>query len=257
MPTLLTRTFITAVASLLSLGAATVLTARLLGGRPPAPLPQLAAMVPAAAGVGLAGLILALVTRRPPLIAICAAVFLALALLAAPSPGDLRHSRSSDQALAPGGHPDQLVVMTINAYIGRADPGAIVDLVRDQRVDLLAVQELTPDLRQRLHDAGLDQLLPACDALAGDGASGTGVWSRYPITVLEPVPGMLFAAPRVSVHQDSAGVGTGYERRGIAWTFRALAVWRHSIATRGIKGSCPAAMLLTSATRTPAARWAT
>lgn len=36
-------------------------------------------------------------------------------------------------------------VMTFNVYKGQADPQAIVELVRDQRVEVLALQETTED----------------------------------------------------------------------------------------------------------------
>ena len=38
-------------------------------------------------------------------------------------------------------------VMTFNVYKGQADPQAIVELVRDQRVEVLALQETTEDFR--------------------------------------------------------------------------------------------------------------
>jgi len=51
-------------------------------------------------------------------------------------------------------------VMTVNLRVGGADAATIVRLVRDNRIDLLAVQEYTPVARDNLRAAGLDALLP-------------------------------------------------------------------------------------------------
>jgi endonuclease/exonuclease/phosphatase (EEP) superfamily protein YafD len=75
-----------------------------------------------------------------------------------------------------------LTVMTINMFIGAADPAAIVTLVRDHDVAVLAVQEFSPTARTGLSNAGLDTLLPY-NALADEvGTTGSGLYSRYPIT---------------------------------------------------------------------------
>jgi endonuclease/exonuclease/phosphatase family metal-dependent hydrolase len=77
-----------------------------------------------------------------------------------------------------------LTVMTINMYIGRADPGAIVRLVRRDDVSILAVQEFTGPAEDGLAAAGLGLLLPY-QALAADPAHGTvgsGLYSRFPMT---------------------------------------------------------------------------
>jgi endonuclease/exonuclease/phosphatase family metal-dependent hydrolase len=51
-------------------------------------------------------------------------------------------------------------VGTLNLHAGRADPAAVVALVRAQRLDVLAVQEATPDGVRALDEAGLSRLLP-------------------------------------------------------------------------------------------------
>jgi endonuclease/exonuclease/phosphatase family metal-dependent hydrolase len=77
---------------------------------------------------------------------------------------------------------DDLTVMTINMFIGAADPAAIVELVRDHDVAVLAVQEFSPTARRGLGNAGLDALLPY-SALADEvGTTGSGLYSRFPIT---------------------------------------------------------------------------
>jgi endonuclease/exonuclease/phosphatase family metal-dependent hydrolase len=78
----------------------------------------------------------------------------------------------------------RLTVMTINMYVGQADPAAVVALVREHDVAILAVQEFTTAAERGLTGAGLDALLPH-HALAGDeqfGTTGSGLYSRYPIS---------------------------------------------------------------------------
>ena len=75
----------------------------------------------------------------------------------------------------------RLTVMTINMYMGRADPAAIVDLVRRHDVAVLAVQEFTPRAKAALGPAGLDALLPYQALAEENGTTGSGLYSRYPV----------------------------------------------------------------------------
>ena len=72
-------------------------------------------------------------------------------------------------------------VMASNLYFGRADPRAVVDLVRSQRIDVLNLVELTPDAVAGLDQAGLGTLLPYRVLHAAGGASGSGILSRFPL----------------------------------------------------------------------------
>jgi endonuclease/exonuclease/phosphatase (EEP) superfamily protein YafD len=80
------------------------------------------------------------------------------------------------------GHGPTLRVMSSNMKIGAADPNAIVALVRAHHIDLLAVEEFTPDAEDRLAAAGLTTLLPFTATTPIDGATGSAIYSRYPIT---------------------------------------------------------------------------
>ena len=94
---------------------------------------------------------------------------------------------------APGARGMQ--VMTVNLQFGRADPAAVVTAVRDHSVSVLSVQELTVDAIAALRAAGLDQELPYRMVRAGDGsspASGTGMWSRWPLTDRADTDGLVF-----------------------------------------------------------------
>ena len=75
-----------------------------------------------------------------------------------------------------------LTVMTVNMFVGAADPAAVVQLVRDNDVAVLAVQEFTTQAKEGLTAAGLDRLLPF-HALADEwGGTGSGLYSRVPMT---------------------------------------------------------------------------
>jgi endonuclease/exonuclease/phosphatase family metal-dependent hydrolase len=84
-----------------------------------------------------------------------------------------------------------LRVFTLNMEWGGADPDEVIKLVRDNRVDLLALQEFTPRGRQRLESHGLLDLLPnsATHPLLEPG--GSALYSRYPLTDTgyRPLPG--------------------------------------------------------------------
>lgn len=84
----------------------------------------------------------------------------------------------ADGREAPASAP-RLRVATSNTYLGGADPRALVGLVREQRVDVLAVEELTPSLTAGLERAGLPGLLPYRLQRAG---TDTALYSRLPLS---------------------------------------------------------------------------
>jgi endonuclease/exonuclease/phosphatase (EEP) superfamily protein YafD len=74
-----------------------------------------------------------------------------------------------------------LRVMTANIYFGLGDANTLAATAKAS-ADVLAVQELTPESVQRLSAASLDKTFPYHALDARPGASGVGMWSRYPIT---------------------------------------------------------------------------
>ncbi len=88
----------------------------------------------------------------------------------------------------PNGVGQPVRVMTANLLVGIADAEAIVREVRERRIDILAMQELTPDMVKDLERAGLDRLLPNRVFLAEDGGSGSGIASRFPLTARQLTP---------------------------------------------------------------------
>jgi endonuclease/exonuclease/phosphatase (EEP) superfamily protein YafD len=90
-------------------------------------------------------------------------------------------------AATPG--PARLTVLQANLKLGSADPAALVRIVRADRVDLLATEELTTEEQRRLRNAGIDSLLPFQYTEPAEGGRGRGLWSRYPLGAAAGVPG--------------------------------------------------------------------
>ena len=96
---------------------------------------------------------------------------------------------------------EPLTVVTANLQFGRADPFALVKLVKEHRVDVLATEELTPEAVALLRGAGLEQELPYSELAPFRDADGCGLWSRYPLDRLPPFqarfqsPGALVKLP--------------------------------------------------------------
>ncbi len=82
------------------------------------------------------------------------------------------------QGVGPG---STLTVATVNATFGEVDADEVVALVRERGVDLLAVEELTPDSLDALLAAGLADALPSWKATPAEGFGGAGLFSAADI----------------------------------------------------------------------------
>jgi endonuclease/exonuclease/phosphatase (EEP) superfamily protein YafD len=176
------------------------LLARLTGGYPPSPFPQLAALAPVAVVPGTAAVIIAAATDG--WLAVPLAVPAVLLLIWQLPP---RRRISYQAPAARSGESGSALTMvrlrllTVNARAGAADPAALLRTLRRHNVDVLAVQELTPHMVSRLAAAGLAQLLPFSHLDPRPGSLGVGMWARWPLTPLPPVPGLTSAAPRARI----------------------------------------------------------
>jgi endonuclease/exonuclease/phosphatase (EEP) superfamily protein YafD len=188
------------VAVALTVVALPPLAARAAGGEPPDPYPRLAALAPLATLVAFAGVAVAATASwwLALLLSIPALTLLAWQLPPAKRTG--KETASVSQQLPdPGQAALTLRVLTLNAMGGSADPAAVVRAVKRHQVDVLVVQELTPDMVPRLADAGIDTLLPYGHLDPRPGPYGTGLWARWPMTPIPPVPGLKAAAPRTRI----------------------------------------------------------
>ena len=104
--------------------------------------------------------VVGLALRRWVIAGVAAVAALALALAMVP------RALAGPESEARG---PRLVVMTSNAYVGRADARAILRIAREHDVDVLSLQELRPELMRRLDRAGALEQFPgrSVDARAG------------------------------------------------------------------------------------------
>jgi endonuclease/exonuclease/phosphatase family metal-dependent hydrolase len=112
----------------------------------------------------------------------------------------------------------RLRVATVSLRLGLVPAGSVLELIRDNEVDVLSVQELTPEAEERLRAAGLEELLPhavVIPAPAGAVPSASGaVWSRLPLRAAGAVPGE-FEQPTVRI---DAGGGSDVELTAVHLT---------------------------------------
>ncbi|MFN8126975.1 MAG: endonuclease/exonuclease/phosphatase family protein [Candidatus Nanopelagicales bacterium] len=121
--------------------------------------------------------ILALLARQWVLLGLAVLGVVVVAALWAPA---FIGSRDEDRAQA-------LTVMTVNVQFGGADADTVVTAVRESGAQLLSVQELTADELDALERAGLREILPHRYAVPRGRASGSGIWSAYPLSGRRPL----------------------------------------------------------------------
>lgn len=143
-----------------------------LAGLERGPLVQLLAFTPYVVVWTLVPVALALALRRWSAAGVAVLVTLALVAVVAP------RALADDHPTVTG---PPVRILTANLRLGTGDPAALVTLVQTHRVDLLAVQELTPDAAAELDRLGLAELLPHRRLLPEFGASGSGLYARFPL----------------------------------------------------------------------------
>ena len=96
-----------------------------------------------------------------------------------------------------GGAPSemrQVTVMSANLRYGEADPEAVLRLARDERVEAISLQELTPGWLERFRAAGSRRTYPLEEVTPREGSVGLGVVSgrSFPrgveVVPVHPVP---------------------------------------------------------------------
>lgn len=137
------------------------------------PWVQVMAFTPYAAAASVVVAVVAVVTRRrvPAVLAVVAAVSLCVVVVPRAFPDGGR--------AAPG---PTLRVLTVNLMGGHADASALVELVRRLNVDVVALQEFTPEGDAALRAAGLQRQLPFASSFPVPWVAGSAVVSRHPLT---------------------------------------------------------------------------
>jgi endonuclease/exonuclease/phosphatase family metal-dependent hydrolase len=75
-----------------------------------------------------------------------------------------------------------ITVLTANMFRGRARGSVLISRARAAEVDLLSLQEVTPELLAAMEVAGLSERWPYRVGDARPGAEGTMLFSRYPLS---------------------------------------------------------------------------
>ena len=180
------------------------LVCRALGGAAPRPLPQLAALAPAAAVPAVAAVPVAAARswRLALVLAVPAAVLTWWQLPPRrPDDGDAHGGDREGR-----GATSELRLLTLNVEAGRAEVELLPGVLADLRVDVLVAQEVNPETVARLDQAGLPGVLPYGVVDARPANAGTAIWSRRPLRPAEPVRGLASAAPRVVLTLDGRPV---------------------------------------------------
>lgn len=164
-------------------------------------------------------LLLSAIARRWRLSALAAVATVMAAAVAAPG---------FVAATAPQG--TAVRVMSLNMKYGGADAREAVALARDG-VDVLAVQEMTPEAVTALSAAGLDELLPHRYLDPRPEANGVGLWSRYLMMDQQPITD--FRLPAVAARLEIPGVTTRPVVASVhlspPWPMP-VEEWRHDVA---------------------------
>jgi endonuclease/exonuclease/phosphatase (EEP) superfamily protein YafD len=174
------------------------LAARALGGGPPNPGPKLAAFAPLATVPSIAAVLLAASVRWWLAIVVAAPAAALLSWQIFPPCRTTKDYSRRKQATSEC-RERSLRVLTLNARRGAADIAEIMSCLRKWRIDVLAIQELTPDMAECLVEGGIAKLLPFHDVHPVAGSRGAGLWARWPLIPLPPLAGLTAATPQVRV----------------------------------------------------------
>ena len=105
-------------------------------------------------------------------------------------------------------------LMTLNTRNGQADAAQIVQIVREQHVEVLALQELSSSMISRLSEAGIRELLPysvVASASSSDNGGVNGLWSAAPTSERtgDLIPIEASSIPAASIDFDGTVIRFG------------------------------------------------
>ncbi len=175
------------------------------------PLVAIVAFTPYLAALSPVPVVVALVLRRRAVAAVAAVAAAALLAGIAPRMLDGPQHASAD-AVRSG---TRLTVMSANLRFGHGDAATVLRLVREHDVDVLSLQELTPDALRRLDAAGARTLLPRRSVRTDANWSGLGLMARAPLRAV-PSRGPLRQTRLEAVLSPRGGEGAGAGLRVVA-----------------------------------------
>lgn len=105
-------------------------------------------------------------------------------------------------------------LMTLNTRNGQADAAQIVQTVREQHVEVLALQELNSSMISRLNEAGIRELLPysvVASTSSSDNGGVNGLWSAAPMSERtgDLIPIEASSIPAASIDFDGTVIQFG------------------------------------------------
>ena len=168
---------LTSLFSLLAAAVIAMVALRLLGIDGDHVMVVLLAGTPYAAGGGALLVLFAMLFRRWAVAVVALAFTACLGAAVAPR---------AFTAPRPIGVGPTVRVLSLDLAQGRADAATVVSLIKSQNVDVVAFQELTPQSAAALNAAGLQAELPNQLFQPGDGPTGSGIASRYPLQLVQP-----------------------------------------------------------------------
>ncbi|EST38119.1 hypothetical protein N566_09205, partial [Streptomycetaceae bacterium MP113-05] len=154
-----------------------------LGADGPSPVPQILAFLPWFLAPAWVGLVFAVLARRALLVLWAVAVLVATGWFLQPYGPDA----PVEAADAPG---SRFRVLTANLHHGDAVE-ALRELLRDERPQLVAVQECDTRCVQALGANEVRDAYPHRVVVEGGSAEGSALLSAYPLRSTPPVPGEL------------------------------------------------------------------
>ena len=124
-------------------------------------------------------------------------------------------------------HTVRLRAMSANLRFGMARPDALVRQAK-RHADVVAVQELTPELAESL--SALDASFPHRVLDARKGAAGVGIWSRFPLEQATRIDGYQIAAVSARIRLENVSAAPTVVVVHLPVPFpRPLRLWRRDL----------------------------
>jgi endonuclease/exonuclease/phosphatase (EEP) superfamily protein YafD len=221
----MTRTLLAFAVALPWVALAVVRTFGLEAG----PLVPAVSFTPFVAATAWIPIVAALALRRRAAALVATAAAAALVLAVVPRVLD-----GPEPALANG---RALHVLTVNLAYGHADPRAVVALADRYDADLVSLQEMTPGAVAALDRAGFAGRYPHRVLDARQGAQGSGLLARHPLTDPRRPQGMRMAMPEATLRVPGAAPVRVKAIHPVPPLGDDIAVWRD--AMRGLPRATP------------------